>query len=143
MDFTNLTTQMSLMSTIVASVIAWVIMAIPTWKLMEKAGEAGWKGIIPIYNEYMLYKISWKVAVFWVLFILTIASSVLLGMVSAVPSVIGMILLIAVSVIEIIAQVKLAKAFGKGGGFAVGLIFLNVIFMYILAFGSAEYKGNQ
>ena len=36
-------------------------------------------------------------------------------------------------------NVKLAKVFGKSGLFAVGLIFLSVIFQLILAFGSAEY----
>lgn len=38
-------------------------------------------------------------------------------------------------------QMKLAKAFGKGGGFALGLIFFSPIFYAILGFGSAEYLG--
>ena len=41
----------------------------------------------------------------------------------------------------IITMVKLAKAFGKSGGFAVGLIFLSIIFYCILAFGDAQYIG--
>ena len=41
----------------------------------------------------------------------------------------------------IITMVKLAKAFGKGGGFAVGLIFLSIIFYCILAFGPSTYLG--
>ena len=44
-------------------------------------------------------------------------------------------------VISIILMVKLAKAFGKSGGFAAGLIFLPLIFLPILGFGSAEYIG--
>ena len=36
---------------------------------------------------------------------------------------------------------KLAKAFGKGGGFAVGLIFLPYVFEPILAFSDAAYLG--
>ena len=40
-------------------------------------------------------------------------------------------------------MVNLAKAFGKDGGFAVGLILLNTIFIMILAFGSAEYQLNK
>ena len=42
-------------------------------------------------------------------------------------------------VIGIIVAIELAKCFGKGGGFAVGLILLPFIFMLILAFGSAKY----
>ena len=35
----------------------------------------------------------------------------------------------------------LAKAFGKGIGFAIGLILLPFIFQLLLGFGSAEYEG--
>lgn len=38
-------------------------------------------------------------------------------------------------------MIKLAKAFNKDGAFAVGLIFLNIIFLAILAFGKARYSG--
>ena len=43
---------------------------------------------------------------------------------------------------QIIFYNKLAKAFGHGAGFTVGLIFLNVIFLLILAFGSSRYLGG-
>ena len=46
---------------------------------------------------------------------------------------------IIIFVLTIVMNVKLAKVFGKSGLFAVGLIFLSVIFQLILAFGSAEY----
>jgi hypothetical protein len=35
----------------------------------------------------------------------------------------------------------LAKSFGKGTGFALGLIFLSVIFILILGFGDVRYVG--
>ena len=38
-------------------------------------------------------------------------------------------------------MVDLAKSFGKGGGFAAGLILLGFIFFPILAFGSSQYQG--
>jgi len=44
-------------------------------------------------------------------------------------------------VIFIIVMIDLAKSFGKGGGYAVGLIFLFWIFAMILGFGSAQYRG--
>ncbi|MGN0240639.1 MAG: DUF5684 domain-containing protein [Candidatus Weimeria sp.] len=43
--------------------------------------------------------------------------------------------------IAIIFEVKLAKAFGESGAFAVGLIFLPNIFQLILGFGSSQYIG--
>jgi hypothetical protein len=46
-------------------------------------------------------------------------------------------------VLLIMVMIALAKVFGKGSGFAVGLIFLSIIFMAILAFGDAKYLGPQ
>jgi len=37
-----------------------VIMIASFWKIFEKAGEAGWQAIIPIYNIYVLLKIVGK-----------------------------------------------------------------------------------
>ena len=36
---------------------------------------------------------------------------------------------------------RLAKAFGKGTGYALGLAFLSAIFLPMLAFGKARYQG--
>ncbi len=41
----------------------------------------------------------------------------------------------------IIINVDLAKSFGKGVGFAIGLILLSPIFIIILGFGDARYQG--
>lgn len=37
--------------------------------------------------------------------------------------------------------VGVAKAFGKGTGFGFGMAFLGFVFLPILAFGDAEYRG--
>ena len=43
--------------------------------------------------------------------------------------------------IAIIECFDLAKVFGKGAGYAIGLILLGPIFVAVLAFGPAEYVG--
>ncbi|HEY4621368.1 MAG TPA: DUF5684 domain-containing protein [Gaiellaceae bacterium] len=89
------------------------------WKVFTKAGEEGWKAIIPIYNFIVLLKIvgrEW----WWVLL--------------ALIPIVGL-------VIWIIVSLDLAKSFGRGGGFAVGLILLPFIFAPILGFGSDTYRG--
>ena len=105
-------------------VIMIVITIVAQWKIFTKAGEAGWKSIIPIYNAVVLFKIVGLSP--WLL---------LLYLTSIIPIVGGIIIF----VLTIVMNVKLAKVFGKSGLFAVGLIFLSVIFQLILAFGSAEY----
>ncbi len=47
-------------------------MIVSYWKLFNKAGERGWKCLIPFYNDYVRYKITWKPAVFWAILVLGI-----------------------------------------------------------------------
>ena len=105
--------------TLILSLGLAVLMIISQWKLFTKAGEPGWAAIVPLYNTYVLFKISWGNGWFFLLLLIPIVNLVIL----------------------IITYVKLASVFGKSGGFAVGLIFLNLIFSVILAFGNAQYIG--
>lgn len=96
------------------------------WKIFQKAGKEGWIALIPFYNLYTLFEITWGNGWLFLLIFLSI-----------IPVIGG----IAVLVIIILTNIKLANAFGKSGGFAVGLIFLGIIFMAILAFDKSEYIG--
>ena len=42
----------------------WLLQIIANWRIFTKAGEAGWKSIIPIYGDYISYKIAWQPAYF-------------------------------------------------------------------------------
>src|SRR5262249_55371704 len=44
-------------------------------------------------------------------------------------------------IIGIILCIDLAKSFGKGVSFGIGLILLSVIFFTVLGFGSGQYQG--
>lgn len=96
-----------------------LISILPMWKIFEKAGQDGWKSIIPIYNTIILLKICGLSP--WL---------VILGFIPYVKL-----------ILAIIIWYNLSKAFGKGIGFTLGLIFLDVIFLFILAFGSNEYNN--
>ena len=111
---------------IVALVVA-VITIIAMWRIFTKAGEKGWKSIIPIYNVVILFKIA------------GISPWFVLGYLASIIPVVGTFICLGIT---IYAMINLAKAFGKGGGFAAGLILLNTIFICILGFGSAEYQGK-
>ena len=90
------------------------------WKLYEKAGEKGWKCLIPFYNMYILYEIVYGNG--WKMFFLFIP-------------VFNIIVSMAV-------VFRLAEVFGKSTAFGVGLLFLKYIFMLVLAFDSSEYEGS-
>ena len=123
----------------------WLLQIIANWRIFIKAGEDGWKSIIPIYGDYISYKIAWQPAYFWLTFILGIVSSYLQGTLETGESLTVYMLVILIKiilvVISIMYSIKLARAFGRGTGFAIGLIFLQPIFMLILGFGDDRYYG--
>ncbi len=105
----------------IISLVVYVLLIVAWWKIFQKAGEAGWKSLIPIYNLYILFKIVWGNG--WMCLLMLIPCVNI--------------------VIDILMSIKLAKAFGKGTGFGIGLIFLPNIFALILGFGDAQYIGPQ
>ena len=100
------------LAAIIAIIAGW-------WMIFTKAGEDGWKAIIPIWNILVILKIvgrEW----WWIILML-------------IP-IVGF-------VIWIIVALDLAKSYGRGTGFGIGLIFLPYIWSLILGFGSDTYKG--
>lgn len=89
------------------------------WKTYEKAGEAGWKAIIPIYNLIIFARIV-KKPWWWALLMLI----PYLGIIWSVW-----------------ATNLLAKSFGKGVLYTIGLILLPFIFYPIVGYGDAKYVG--
>ncbi|MBC8160198.1 MAG: signal peptidase I [Roseiflexaceae bacterium] len=90
------------------------------WKLFTKAGKPGWAAIIPIYNIVVLLQIAGK-PLWWIVLLF-------------IPFV------NFIAIIMIWAAV--AKSFGKGIGFTLGLVFLSPIFVPVLGFGGANYVGS-
>jgi uncharacterized protein DUF5684 len=98
-------------------VIVFQVAAI--WKVFEKAGQPGWAAIIPIYNGIVMLQIAGR-PIWWILLYLIPVVNI---------------------IVAIMVLVDFAKSFGKGVGFALGLIFLPIIFFPVLAWGDAQYQG--
>lgn len=125
----------------------WLLLAIANWRVFTKAGEAGWKSFIPILSGHVSYRIAWHPAFYWIGIVLAAAANTLNSMEITRENVfVGMLaVLFAVAYVVITAMqtYKLARAFGKGIGFTIGLIVLEPIFMMIIAFGSARYERTD
>jgi len=98
------------------AIIVFVLIAM--WKVYVKAGEPGWAAIIPIYNIIVLLRIAGK-PWWWILLLLIPLVNIVIG---------------------ILVHIDVAKNFGHGVGFGLGLMFLGFIFYPILAFGDARYN---
>ena len=91
------------------------------WKVYTKAGQPGWACIVPIYGFIVLLKIVDK-PVWWVILMFIPLVNLIIG---------------------IIVFMELAKKFGKGAGYGIGLLFLGFIFMPMLGFSDAQYQGSS
>lgn len=126
----------------VVALVWYILSVIAYWKIFTKAGEPGWKSIIPIYSSYVQFRITWDVKFFWISILLGLAGAVL-GYFGDVMDMIGTLCMAAGGLLSIVGLYKLSKAYGHGIGFTIGLVLLNPIFLLILGFGSSEYQGPQ
>ncbi len=106
------------MGILIVELVLIVVMIIGLWKLFSKAGKPGWASIVPIYNTIVMIDMAGK-PLWWIILLFIPFVNI---------------------VVSILIMIGMAKNFGRGTGTAIGLIFLPMIFMLILGFGSAEYK---
>lgn len=110
----------SLISEWVIQFLCTLIIVIAKWIIFKKADEKWWKAIIPIYNDYILFKIAWhKKWFWWILF----------------PPMFV--------IMKIIILFDLAKKFQKKAWFALWLSFVPVVFYPILARWKAKYDSSK
>lgn len=94
-----------------------LVMVASFWRIFTKAGEEGWKSLIPLYNAYVY---ATRVG----------------------GSSDGMFVLALIFQIPwILVHIDVADSFGKDTIWGLGLSFLSPIFMPLLAFGSTSYQG--
>lgn len=98
-----------------------VVIVAGMWKMFVKAGKPGWAAIIPFYNLYVMCEIGGKPGWWLILCLIPIVSIVF----------------------TVLVVIGVAKNFGKGVGFILGMIFLPFIFYPILGFGDARYQPFQ
>lgn len=163
-DLLELYQSMSLVINLVSlafSIFTIVVM----WKVFSKAGQGGWKIFIPIYNEYIRFKIAHSTDKYWATFVMTFIAlitggyggfrflSILLSNGKPYRYIsneallllagVTVLLLLICGIIRIIVNFSMAKAFGLPGVFGLGLWLLPVIFYAIIAFnGNIQYVSS-
>ncbi len=134
----SMATGMGVAAVVLVIILALIVLAvvvlilISNCKIFKKAGEAWWKGLIPLYNSWVETRIT---GLGWWWFLIFAVLTAILSATENVNFVVYMALLLT----GFNYNFNLAKKFGKTNGFAV----FNTIFPYIglpiLAFGSAQY----
>ena len=124
------------MGVLIVSCAFALLMISSLWKIFTKAGKPGWAAIIPIYSIYVLVQIVGAPMWWLVLLLLPI-----LGSFVALPAILTTLISLMGLVFGLMTLYRLAKVFGHGFGFMLGLIFLPFIFYPILAFGKSMYRA--
>jgi len=96
-----------------------VVMIAGMWKVFTKAGQPGWAAIVPIYNLIVVLQIIGR-PLWWIVLCLIPLVNI---------------------VITLLIMIDLAKSFGQGAGFGLGMFFLGFIFVPVLGFGASRYVG--
>ena len=99
------------------ALIVFIIASV--WRLFKKAGKPGWAALVPFYNTWVLVEVAKLSAVWFVLTFIPIVSIVAL----------------------VVIYNGVSKAFGKGVGTTVLMVFFPYVMFPYLAFGKAQYVG--
>lgn len=100
---------------LLVGVVLLALLMVAVWRVFAKAGQPGWASLVPVYNLLVLLRIAGRPG-WWIL----------LCFIPLINLVVG-----------VIALVGVARRFGKGTGFGIGLVFLPLVFYPILGFGSS------
>ena len=127
---------MFLIFVLAISLILLVLKVVGRWKMFEKAGEAGWKAIIPIYNTYTQCKIV-GISAYWIfiIFIGYLIGSFIIA--------IKLITHIAVVYFSVMIAMSTARSFGKSDSIGIGLFLLPSVFNMIIGCDSSKYEGKR
>ena len=93
---------------LIVSLALGILGIVAMWMIYQKAGQPGWAAIIPIYNVIVLLRVAGR-PWWWLLLLLIPLVNI---------------------VVAVVVMLDLAKAFGHGTGFGLGLIFLSIIFYF-------------
>ena len=151
------------MLTVVFGIIIYIISFLGLWKMFEKADQSTpfLRALVPFWNLYTIFKISWNPAAFLGLIILVVIEMVLgktaifhgliggmtgIGFfrgVSAGSGIAAVIISVLICIWLIVMWVKLAKAFGHGVLWGILMWILPWIMTMITGFGSSRYIGPR
>jgi hypothetical protein len=104
------------------AVVLLLVIAVSLWRVFTKMGQQGWTGVVPVLNFVSIGVLAGRT--WW------------FGVVTIVPCV-GFLFVV-------VLLHDLAKMFGHGVPFTIGLVVLPFVFLPVLAFApSQRYVGRR
>ena len=95
-----------------------ILLNLSWWMIFSKAGEAGWKVLVPFFNLFVLTKVLNKPVWWIVIYLLPLVGYILIS-------------------------IQVSQLFSKKILYAVGLIFIPFVFYPMLGLGKSQISGAQ
>ena len=129
---------------LILTVIYYVSLTVAQWKLFNKAGEKGWKSLIPFYNMFVSHHLIGMRHIWFILDIIFWVIEVVLGFFEATPlwveETFFSVAIIVTIISEILHIMKLCYCYTRSELFGIGLFLIPPLFSLILAFDKSEYN---
>ena len=132
---------------IIVFIVVIILLTVAEWRIMTKAGEKGWKSLIPFYSVFVSHHIAGMSHVWFIIEVITWITEITFEVVKSTPEPVVLCFGIATGIFTIISEIihiiKLCDCFGKGTLFKIGMMFFSAVFFMIIAFGKAEYRKPE
>lgn len=100
--------------------LAWLGLTVAgAWRAFSKAGAPGWAVLVPVYNLVVLARVGREKGAWVLLLLVPLVNVVVLGYLS----------------------IMVARRFGRGVPFGLGLLLVPIVFYPLLGFG--PYQASQ
>ena len=129
---------------VLLTLLNYAMLTVAQWKLFTKAGEKGWKSLIPFYNMFVSHHLIGMRHIWFILDIVFWVFEVVLEVLEGTPVWIEetffSVAIILTIISEILHIIKLCYCYTKSELFGIGLFLLPPVFSLILAFDKSEYN---
>ena len=118
-------------------------LTVAQYKLFQKAGEKGWKALIPFYSMFVSHHLIGMRHIWFILDIIFWTAEIALEFIEGTPlwleEAFFSVALILTIISEILHIMKLCYCYTKTELFGIGLFVIPPLFSLILAFDKSEY----
>ncbi len=142
--------SLSLMDLVpVLVILVYLFTVVCRWRVFRRMNIRPWLSLIPVVNSFMIFRRCWKVWPFIFLAALTLIfgfvvqttayMDINLPIPTYVKSNMTVLAIVCLMIITILMYKHLAFAFGHDIGYVMGLLFLNPVFLGLLAFSKNTF----
>ena len=148
MPYYNVTQLSMLTSNVafwIALAVALLFVLVERWRLMDKICFEGWRSLIPIWGELLMWQYTWNGGFYFLHLLFSVAGTIMLNVWGGNYVLLWGALACFLCALAIYARkcYHTARAFGHGGLFGVGLLLFPGFFDGVLAFSFDSYVGNH